>query len=72
MNVAELRAGDGRGLLNGDGQRLLRRAVPLAADSGMAYVPAVVGVPASVAVPSPLSVKVTPGGTLDQPKLGAG
>jgi hypothetical protein len=38
----------------------------------MAYVPAVVGVPARVAVPLPLSVKVSPGGTLDQPKLGAG
>ena len=31
-----------------------------------------VGVPARVAVPLPLSVKVTPGGTSSQPKLGAG
>ena len=44
----------------------------LVATSGMAYVPAVVGVPARVAVPSLLSVKVTPGGRLDSPQLGAG
>ena len=49
-------------------------AVPyaLAADRSMAYVPAVVGVPDRVAVPLPLSVNVRPGGTLSQPKLGAG
>ena len=40
--------------------------------SGMAKVPAVLGVPARVAVPSLLSVNVTPGGRLDSPQLGAG
>ena len=54
------------------GQRLLRRAVSVVADSGTAYVPAVVGVPARVAVPSPLSVKVSPGGRLDQPSSAPG
>ena len=44
----------------------------LVAISGMAYDPAVVGVPAKVAVPLPLSVNVTPGGRLDSPQLGAG
>ena len=44
----------------------------LVATSGMAYVPAVVGVPARVAVPLPLSVNVTPGGGFDSPQLGAG
>ncbi len=44
----------------------------LVAVSGTAYVPAVVGVPDRVPVPLPLSVKVTPGGRLDQPRLGAG
>jgi hypothetical protein len=43
-----------------------------AADRAIAYVPAVVGVPARVAVPFPLSVKVRPGGTLSHPKLGPG
>ena len=42
------------------------------AASGIAYVPGVVGVPDRVAVPFLLSVKVTPGGRLDSPQLGAG
>ena len=44
----------------------------LVAVSGTAYVPGAVGVPARVAVPFLLSVKVTPGGRLDSPQLGAG
>ena len=44
----------------------------LVAVSGIAYVPALFGVPAREAVPSPLSVNVTPGGRPDSPQLGAG
>ena len=69
---SRIAARDGRGLLHGDRQRLLGRAVAVVAARCMAYVPAVAGVPDRLAVPSALAVNVMPGGTLSQPKLGAG